>query len=142
MVGKTLGHYEILQPLGIVEMWPFGKRKHMKPGRTVPTDLPPEDEDLERVMSLLSPEEVEELGGLPGPDIYGTLRSASTGTVFCANPAFVQLMHEVVAAAGPGDPDLNHQAYTENGPVRLPPHMYEALVEKLQSLQPDASASK
>lgn len=59
------------------------------------------------MLSMLSPEEVQALGRLPAEAIAGHVEGEALSVeTFRPNPAFVELLHEVVRAAGPSDPDL------------------------------------
>jgi hypothetical protein len=59
-----------------------------------------------QVMSILSPQEVEALGGLPPEAIAGVLLGASPLDGFRPNPGFTAFMHDVIRAAGPQDESL------------------------------------
>jgi hypothetical protein len=64
-----------------------------------------------RVLSLLSPAEVEALRGLPAEAIAGTVADDGIDVeAFRPNPQFVEFLHRVIRAAGPGDPDLQRAA--------------------------------
>ncbi len=58
----------------------------------------------DRVVSLLSPEEAERLGGLPAEAIAGALGAEDpTVDTFRPNPQFIAFMHRVIRTAGPED---------------------------------------
>lgn len=63
------------------------------------------------VLSILTPDEVHSLGGLPPDAVAGTL-SGDDRTVdgFRPNPRFVALMHEVIRTAASSDPGLSAAA--------------------------------
>lgn len=68
-------------------------------------------QDTENVLSILTPAEVEALGGLPGEAVVGVFRDRTTSLEqFRANAGFLRYLHEVIGTAGPGDPELNAAA--------------------------------
>ena len=77
-------------------IWPF-RRKVTKADVT-----PSATQPSEQVLSLLSPDEVHSLGGLPVEGIAGRFESESMSVAtFRQNPAFVEFMHQVIRTAGP-----------------------------------------
>jgi hypothetical protein len=88
-----------------VQIWPF-RRKVTKADVT-----PSATQPSEQVLSLLSPDEVHSLGGLPVEGIAGRFESESMSVAtFRQNPAFVEFMHQVIRTAGPKDPGLQAAA--------------------------------
>lgn len=86
-------------------MWPFRR----KPAG----DGPPEGVEWkeQHVLSILSPEEVSSLGGLPGEAIAGVPEGGRDSVeAFRPNRAFIELMHQVIRDTGPQDPDLRAAA--------------------------------
>ena len=90
-----------------------------------------------QVRSILSPEEVSSLGGLPGEAVAGAYEGEDMGVEnFHPNQAFVDFLHGVIGTAGPDDPDMISAARrqgdgwlyvidlrTPDGPQgRVPPH--------------------
>ncbi|MBI1257943.1 MAG: hypothetical protein GC204_10765 [Chloroflexi bacterium] len=73
-------------------------------------------EDDMQAVSLLKPEEVKALGGLPNEAIAGMMKvdAANPKKIspeqFRPNPAFIRLMHEVIKSTGLDDPDLRAAA--------------------------------
>ena len=59
-----------------------------------------------RVLSLLTPDEVRSLGGLPADAIVGGFTDGPDGEVFQANPALPRVLQDVVRSAGPQDAAL------------------------------------
>lgn len=87
-----------------MSIWPFTRKKPAEPHG-------PGSASLQNVMSLLSPEEVDSLGGLPGEAIAGIVEGeAATPEAFRPNSRFIEFMHQVIRAAGPLDPDLRAAA--------------------------------
>ena len=137
------------------------------------------------VLSLLTPEEVEKIGGLPVKAICGEFEGDELlPEFFRVNPAFVDFMHSVIGTKGSGVLSLteaaknqkegylyvidfrtpkgilgnvpsediigafkvengkviensyqrneSHKIYTKNGLVKLPPGLYELLIEELK----------
>jgi hypothetical protein len=81
--------------------WPFWGKKSVEP--PVPNTSPQGD----KVMSFLSPKEVQSLGGLPNEAIAGfMLGDTPTTETFRPNPLFIEFMHRVIRTAAPFDPDL------------------------------------
>jgi hypothetical protein len=65
----------------------------------------------EQVLSRLSPDQVQALGGLPREAIAGVfVGEAMRVDDFRPNPAFVEFMHDVIRTAGPVDRDLRAAA--------------------------------
>src|SRR5688500_12783063 len=77
-------------------MWPFRRTKPSNP-----------DPPYQRVLSLLTPQEVESLGGLPAEAILGTYDGPSNSPeAFRPNQAFIDFLHHVLADAGSRSPEL------------------------------------
>jgi len=77
-------------------MWPFRR------DQTASTDKP-----TQRVLSLLTPQEVESLGGLPGEAILGVYTGPTDSLeTFRPNKAFIDFLHLVIADAGSQSPEL------------------------------------
>jgi hypothetical protein len=72
-------------------------------------------------MSILSPKEVQLLGGLPNEAIAGLMMGDSpTIETFRPNPLFIEFMHRVIRTAAPFDPDLRAAAREQgNGSVYI-----------------------
>ena len=84
-----------------MKIWPF----HRKATRSKAT--PSSTQPSEHVLSLLSPDEVQSLGGLPVEGIAGYFEDESMSVeAFRQNSAFVDFMHEVIRTAGPNDSEL------------------------------------
>ena len=68
----------------------------------------------QQVMSILTPQEVQTLGGLPGQAVAGLLVGpfGSPGS-FRPNRVFVDFLHDVVRSAGPTDPELQAAAQAQ-----------------------------
>jgi hypothetical protein len=82
-------------------MWPFGRKD---PTRTSPDVAAG---SFQRVLSILTPEEVKLLGGLPAEAIVGILQGEElTVEALRPNRVFVEFMHRVIRVAGPKDPEL------------------------------------
>jgi hypothetical protein len=82
-------------------MWPWKKRTRPEPETT-------------RVLSLLTPEEVDALGGLPSEALAGVFDSDElTVGGFRPNPKFVSFLHEVLATRGPLEAGLQKSAQTQ-----------------------------
>jgi hypothetical protein len=106
-------------------VWPFRKR--------APTQTQGRSSSPIQVMTVLSPQQQTELGGLPGPAIAGTLDKALKSgervspASFHLNPAFVDFMQHVIRTFGPEDPELQESARRQgNGSItiidqRIPP---------------------
>lgn len=66
---------------------------------------------MPRVLSVLTPDEVAALGGLPGEAIAGVLDGEGASPEhFRPNPSFAALLHEVIAKHGPTDSELQDVA--------------------------------
>jgi hypothetical protein len=66
---------------------------------------------MENVLSILSPEEVGSLGGLPDEAIAGTIvGDVPAPETFQPNPRFIEFMHQVIRTAAPADPDFRAAA--------------------------------
>src|SRR5262245_29225802 len=71
-------------------MWPLRRDKPPKP-----------DEPTQRVLSLLTPEEVQSLGGLPGEAILGVYAGSTDSLeTFRPNRTFIDFLHRVIADHG------------------------------------------
>jgi hypothetical protein len=82
-------------------MWPFGRTAADGSG----------GQQGQRVLSILSPDEVAALGELPGQAIAGILvGDAWSLEAFRPNRVFVDFMHEVLRTFGPDDPGLQRAA--------------------------------
>jgi hypothetical protein len=85
-------------------IWPF-RRKVMVAACTSPTQR------SGQVLSILSPDEMQSLGGLSAEAIAGGIEGETISVdTFRQNPAFVQLMHQVIRTTGPKDPGLQAAA--------------------------------
>jgi hypothetical protein len=63
------------------------------------------------VLSILSPHEVQALGGLPVEGIAGRFEGEAISVdTFRQNPAFVEFMHRMIETAGPDDRDMQAAA--------------------------------
>ena len=82
-------------------MWPFDRRRKAKEQAGAATM---------EVLSLLPPELVERLGGIPSAAVCGVLDRQAPESHFRANPKFVELLHSVIRKAGPGDAELQAAA--------------------------------
>jgi hypothetical protein len=77
-------------------MWPFRRKT-----------TPRADEPGERVVSFLSPAEVQALGHLPGEAVLGVYAGgADSPETFRPNRAFIGLLHRVIAEVGARSPEL------------------------------------
>ena len=86
-------------------IWPFRRKVTARSVIPSPTQPP------ERVLSILSPEEMQSLGGLPAEGIAGVMGSGSISVDdFRENPGFARFMHQVIGMAGPKDPGLQAAA--------------------------------
>ena len=91
-------------------MWPFKRSKRKK--QTEPSS----PEDSFQVLSVLQPDDVESLGGLPDEAIAGLINSnPNTDDKISVeqvrpNPAFIHFMHDVIKMFGPDDPELQQAA--------------------------------
>lgn len=89
-------------------IWPF-RRKATK-GSVGPSPTPPS----KRVLSFLSPHQIQSLGGLPAEAIAGGFEGETTSVdAFRQNRVFVDFMHQVIRAAGPKDPGLQAAAHAQ-----------------------------
>jgi hypothetical protein len=99
-------------------MWPFSKKSQPPTSGIVTTGS-----DRRRVLSFLSPQEAERLGGIPLQAVVGEFVGAANDTsveTFRPNPAFVTFLHETIKVWGPTDPELRTSARMhENGWVYL-----------------------
>jgi hypothetical protein len=65
-----------------------------------------------QVLSVLQPDDVQALGGLPGEAVVGSIGGdlGAGGEIpleqFRPNPAFIRFMHQVIETFGPDDPEL------------------------------------
>jgi hypothetical protein len=90
-------------------MWPFRKK-------TPPEAVPAQASSMIRVLSVLTPQQQMEVGGLPDPSIAGTLDDMPTpgqpisAASFRVNPAFVEFMQHVIRTCGPDDAELQEAA--------------------------------
>ena len=93
-------------------MWPFKRKKKELP------ENPNRDEFL-HVVSVLEPEDVQALGGLPPEAIAGTIEMASKDSGagepvsvdrFRPNAAFSAFLHHVIRTYGPKDRELQAAA--------------------------------
>lgn len=91
-------------------MWPFRRsKKDELPEQSAP-------EDTMHVLSVLPPDDVTALGGLPNEAIAGLIaRELKTGEKIARehvrpNPAFIRFMHQVIQTFGPDDPALQAAA--------------------------------
>lgn len=89
-------------------IWPFAGRKNTEPQS-------PGAAGARQVVSILPPEQMQALGGLPAEAIAGTVdgRGLSAET-FRQNPKFVEFMHAVIRTAGPADRDLQLAAQAQH----------------------------
>ena len=91
-------------------MWPFQRNRKKK--QTEPSS----PEDSSQVLSILHPDDVNSLGGLPNEAIAGLISSnlKTEGKIsvgqFRPNPAFIRFMHNVIKLFGPDDPELQQAA--------------------------------
>src|SRR5262245_34040212 len=107
-------------------MWPF--RRKQGPAETSNGDV------FTQVLSVLTPTDVEQIGGLPNEALAGLIGipaqdpnslSAVTGEGFSvhefrANPALVAFMHKVIETLGPSTPELQDAAQRQgNGFVYI-----------------------
>jgi hypothetical protein len=103
-------------------MWPF-RRKQKKYEPLAAEDLSPVPnrgwvywqktaEGDFQVLSVLQPDDVQALGGLPGEAVVGSIGGdlGAGGEIpleqFRPNPAFIRFMHQVIETFGPDDPEL------------------------------------
>ena len=123
------------------------------------------------MLTVLSPQQQMELGGLPGEAIAGTIDPASEpgedllAERFRVNPVFVNFMQHVIGTFGREHPDLQEaarqqgsgsvgvidlrtpegpQGLSRHGLVRLPPQLHALHVRELMRLRvaPDADAPR
>ena len=82
-------------------LWPFDRKSPTQQRQGV-------GNDSLQALSLLRPDEVSALGGLPSEAIAGTWPEGQDQLVdsFRTNPRFVEFLHHVIAMAGPSDPGL------------------------------------
>jgi hypothetical protein len=86
--------------------WPLRRKVVVPQGEQQPP-VPP----LERVLSTLSPEQVESLGGLPAEAIVGGVAGEELSPeAFRPNAAFIDFLHKVIQKDGPEDPGLRAAA--------------------------------
>ena len=77
-------------------MWPFRRNKAANA-----------DQPKERVLSLLTPQEVHSLGGLPGEAILGVYAGPTDSLeTFRPNRTFIDFLHRVIADEGSRSPEL------------------------------------
>lgn len=70
-----------------------------------------EGEQTANILSILTPEEVAEMGGLPSEAIVGSfLEEPNTVASFRANPKFLSFLQTVISTAGPSERDLQAAA--------------------------------
>lgn len=91
-------------------MWPFQRNRKKK---QTESSLPV---DSSQVLSILHPDDVKSLGGLPNEGIAGSISrnlkvegKISVGQ-FRPNPVFIRFMHHVIKLFGPDDPELQQAA--------------------------------
>lgn len=98
-------------------MWPFKHKARELPGQ-------PNKDAFQRVLSVLSPADVQELGELPCEAIAGTIEAGSQSpdavhtatensmllSQFRPNPAFSTFLHQIVGTYGPQDRELQRAA--------------------------------
>lgn len=73
-----------------------------------------EVEQFEKVLSILSMDEVRQLNGMPNEAIVGIfVDEPCTIETFRPNPRFIRFLHHVIRLAGPTDPDLRNAATTQ-----------------------------
>jgi hypothetical protein len=66
---------------------------------------------MQRVVSLLTPQEVQSLGGLPGEAILGVYAGPTDSLEsFRPNPAFIDFVHRVIADVGSRSPESTEGA--------------------------------
>jgi hypothetical protein len=94
----------------------FGLFRRREPPK--PASAPP---PAQRVLSLLRPEDISALGGLPAQAICGLfVGEDSSEASFRPNRTFVDFLHQVIASAGPADLSLRSAAKAEqNGCVYI-----------------------
>ena len=89
-------------------MWPFRQK------RTPPhADVPAPGGQPFRVLSLLTPEETQALGGIPPQAIIGMFPGAvgdMSVASFRPSPVFAAFLDETIRAWGPDDPELRAAA--------------------------------
>lgn len=86
-----------------MSVWPFRRRDK--------GDAGPIPRGFGQVLSLLTPDQVSALGGLPAEAIVGSVEGDTVSvTAVRENPKFVAFMHEVIRTAGPLDPELQAAA--------------------------------
>ena len=74
-------------------LWPFGRKNSEEPTAEALTGT-------QEVLSLLAPDEIQELGVLPPEAVVGVFVGEPAGLeTFRPNPRFAAFMHEVIAAA-------------------------------------------
>lgn len=84
---------------------------------------------LHRVLSLLTPDQMHALGGIPVEAIVGAVDGEELSVeTFRQNPAFIAFLHDVIRRHGPND---TYCAFTVNGLIRLPLGLYHAYVDAL-----------
>jgi hypothetical protein len=86
-------------------MWPFRRKEPTRGSPEVAAG------NIQRVLSILTPEEAKSLGGLPAEAIVGILQGEElTVEALRPNPRFVEFMHRVIRIAAPEDPELQTAA--------------------------------
>src|SRR5262245_46591678 len=82
-------------------MWPFNRKKPTHQSQDA-------GKGSLQALSLLRPDEVSALGGMPSEAVAGTWPEGQAPSVdsFRTNPLFVEFLHHVIAMAGPSDPEL------------------------------------
>ena len=92
-------------------MWPFGRKTAQ------PALAPAKAAETTRALSLLLPEEVSSLGGLPGKAVAAVVEGPTPSPGIAVpleavrpNPVFVAFLHSVIRARGPSDPGLRAAA--------------------------------
>ena len=87
-----------------VWIWPFWRKA------TPDTITPSPARTSQHILSILTTDEMQSLGGLPAEGIAGDFGGDTSVGAFRTNPAFVRFMHEVIRTAGPDDSGLQAAA--------------------------------
>jgi hypothetical protein len=88
-----------------MRLWPI-RRKVVLPQAEQPPAM-----SAERVLSILNPDQVESLGGLPVDAIVGSVAGEELSSqTFRPNAAFIDFLHKIIEEDGPDDPGLRAAA--------------------------------
>jgi len=87
-----------------VRFWPIRRQ-------TIPPHAEPATVSEQRVLSILNPDQVESLGGLPAEAIVGGVSGDTLSPqTFRPNATFIDFLHKIIEKDGPDDPGIRAAA--------------------------------